>query len=91
MPPRGTPRSGGTISFGQVTGSTPSYIFPIIPAANATSSTINLIQNLFLPLYNGPKGEAATINDGLSVGQQAGVQRRRQNGHDRDQARLPVV
>ena len=69
LPPRGTPRSGGTISFGQVTGSTPSYIFPIIPAANATSPTINLIQNLFLPLYNGPKGAAATINEGLSVGE----------------------
>ena len=69
LPPRGTPRPGGTISFGQVTGSTPSYVFPIIPGANATSSTINLIQNLFLPLYNGPKGEAATIDDGLSVGE----------------------
>jgi peptide/nickel transport system substrate-binding protein len=69
LPPRGTSRSGGTISFGQITGSTPSYIFPIIPGANATSPTINLIQNLFLPLYNGPKGAAATIDDGLSVGE----------------------
>jgi peptide/nickel transport system substrate-binding protein len=68
LPPRGTPHTGGTISFGQITGSTPSYVFPIIPGANATSPTINLIQNLFLPLYNGPKGAAATINHGLSVG-----------------------
>jgi peptide/nickel transport system substrate-binding protein len=68
LPPRGTPRTGGTISFGQLTGSTPRYIFPIIPGANATPQTINLIQNLFLPLYNGPKGAAATIDDGLSVG-----------------------
>jgi peptide/nickel transport system substrate-binding protein len=69
LPPSGTPRAGGTISVGQVTGSTPSYIFPIIPGANATSPTINLIQNLFLALYNGPKGAAATINQGLSIGQ----------------------
>ena len=68
LPPRLTPRNGGTISFGQITGSTPGYIFPIIPGANATSPTINLIQNLFLPLYNGPKGAAATIDDGLSIG-----------------------
>ena len=69
LPPRGTPHTGGTISFGQITGSTPSYLFPIIPGANATSSTINLIQNLFLPLYNGPDGTAATINHGLSIGE----------------------
>jgi peptide/nickel transport system substrate-binding protein len=68
LPPRGTPRTGGTISFGQVAGSTPSFIFPIVPGANATSATINLIQNLFLPLYNGPKGAKATIDYGLSIG-----------------------
>ncbi|MFZ0387255.1 MAG: ABC transporter substrate-binding protein [Solirubrobacteraceae bacterium] len=68
LPPRGTPRAGGTISVGQVAGSTPSYIFPIIPGANATPQTINLIQNLFLPLYNGPKGASPTIDYGLSIG-----------------------
>jgi peptide/nickel transport system substrate-binding protein len=69
LPPRGTPRTGGTISFGQITGATPGYIFPIIPGANATSPTINLIQNLFLPLYNGPEGATATIDQGVSIGQ----------------------
>jgi peptide/nickel transport system substrate-binding protein len=67
LPPVGTPSKGGTISFGQITGSTPTWIFPIIPGTNATSYTINLIQNLYLPLYNGPTGATPTINYGLSL------------------------
>jgi peptide/nickel transport system substrate-binding protein len=67
LPPVGTPSKGGTISFGQITGSTPTWIFPIIPGTNATSYTINMIQNLYLPLYNGPTGATPTINYGLSL------------------------
>jgi peptide/nickel transport system substrate-binding protein len=69
LPPRGTPRTGGTISVGQITGATPSFIFPIVPGANATSQTIDLIQNMYLPLYNGSQGASPTIDYGLSVGE----------------------
>ncbi len=68
LPPPGTPHTGGTISFGQIAGATPTYIFPIVPGTNAISPTINLIQNLFLPLYNGPQGATAAIDHGLSIG-----------------------
>jgi peptide/nickel transport system substrate-binding protein len=67
LPPVGTPTRGGTISFGQLAGSTPSYIFPIVPGANATSYTFNLIQNLFAPLYSSPSGVVPTIDDALSL------------------------
>ncbi len=33
LPPAGTPVSGGTITQGQLTGQTPTYIFPIAPGA----------------------------------------------------------
>jgi peptide/nickel transport system substrate-binding protein len=68
LPPAGTPTTGGTISFGQLAGATPSYIFPIVPGANATSYTFNLIQNLFAPLYSSPTGATPTIDYALSLG-----------------------
>jgi peptide/nickel transport system substrate-binding protein len=52
---------------GQLAGSTPSYIFPIVPGASATSYTFNLIQNLFAPLYSSPSGASPTIGAGLSL------------------------
>ena len=67
LPPVGTPKTGGTISFGQLAGSTPTYIFPIVPGSNATSYTFNLIQNLFAPLYSSPAGASPTIDYKLSL------------------------
>ncbi|HEX5193443.1 MAG TPA: ABC transporter substrate-binding protein [Solirubrobacteraceae bacterium] len=67
LPPVGTPTKGGTISFGQLAGQTPSYIFPIVPGSDATSYTFNLIQNLFAPLYSSPTGASPTIDDALSL------------------------
>jgi len=67
LPPQGTPSKGGTITFGQLTGSTPTYIFPIIPGTSSSAYTISFVQNLFPPLYNGPTGAASTINYGLSL------------------------
>ena len=68
LPAKGTRSNGGTITVGQITGSTPTYIFPIIPGTDASAYTINLIQNLFAPLYNGPKGAKPTIDYRSSIG-----------------------
>jgi peptide/nickel transport system substrate-binding protein len=67
LPPVGTPSKGGTITVSQITGSTPNYIFPIIPAANGSAYTSNFISQMFLPLYVGPKGFTPEIDYSLSL------------------------
>lgn len=68
LPPMGTPTNGGTVSFAQLTGDTPTYIFPIVPASQATTTNLyQFINNLFLPLYSSPVGERPQINTSLSL------------------------
>jgi len=68
LPPAGTPSKGGTITFGQETGSTPTDIFPIIPAQDASVFTANeFIDQMWLPLYNGPVGATQKLNPQLSL------------------------
>jgi peptide/nickel transport system substrate-binding protein len=70
LPLTGGARSGGTITLGQLTGDTPTYIFPIIPAAQA--STVNIyafINAMFLPLYASPTGNSPVVDDSISVGE----------------------
>jgi peptide/nickel transport system substrate-binding protein len=52
LPPLGTPTHGGTITFGQISGSTPDYIIPIVPSADSSTNTFQWIYNMYLPLYN---------------------------------------
>src|SRR5207248_2361609 len=56
LPPPGTPKPGGTITQGQLSGQTPTYIFPIVPGAQTSTGTISLLTSLFMPLYAGPSG-----------------------------------
>ncbi len=67
LPPVGTPSKGGTITISQLTGSTPLTIFPIISAADASvyGSTL-FINNMWIPVYNGPVGGTPKIN--MAVG-----------------------
>jgi peptide/nickel transport system substrate-binding protein len=67
LPPAGTPKNGGTLSQGQLTGQTPTYIFPIIPGANTSTGTISFMTSLFMPLYAGPAGAVPTVDEGLSA------------------------
>ena len=67
LPPAGTPAKGGVVTIGQLTGQTPTYIFPIVPAANVTTGTISFVSNLFMPLYAGPAGARPQIDYGLSA------------------------
>jgi peptide/nickel transport system substrate-binding protein len=68
LPPAGTPTKGGTITVGQLTGSTPAYIFPIVPSAQNSAYTFGFIDNLYLPLYITPDGATQDINYNVSVG-----------------------
>ncbi len=67
LPPVGTPKPGGTITQGQITGSTPTYIFPIAPGAQTSTGTISLLTELFMPLYAGPSGAIPKVDYGLSA------------------------
>jgi len=67
LPSPGTAATGGTITMGQLTGSTPTYIFPIVPGANATDGTDFLIDQLWLPLYNLQVGGSMQVNYATSA------------------------
>lgn len=67
LPPVGTASNGGTITFSQISGSTPTYIFPIVPEANSSVFDTQLFMNdMWLPVYNSPTGGTPSIN--LAVG-----------------------
>jgi peptide/nickel transport system substrate-binding protein len=67
LPPTGTPKTGGIVSQGQLTGQTPTYIFPIAPGANTSTGTISLLAELFMPLYAGPTGAIPKVDEALSA------------------------
>src|ERR1022692_2936337 len=67
LPPAGTPKQGGTIVQGQLSGQTPTYIFPIAPGANTSTGTISLLSSLFMPLYGGPTGAVPKVDESLSA------------------------
>ncbi len=68
LPPPGTPAHGGTITFGQLNGQTPNYIFPIVPSGNASTTNYQWQQIMYLPLYNNfAYGESPGVNYGLSL------------------------
>ncbi len=67
LPPAGTPQTGGTITQGQLTGQTPTYIFPIAPGSNSSSGTFSFLTELFMPLYGGPLGARPQVNYPMSA------------------------
>ena len=67
VPPAGTPKAGGTITQGQLTGQTPTYIFPIAPGANTSTGTISFLSELYMPLYGGPAGNVPEVDESLST------------------------
>jgi peptide/nickel transport system substrate-binding protein len=69
LPAAGAPSGHGTITMGQLTGDTPTEIFPIIPSANGTDGTAFLIDQLFVPLYNLQVGGSLQVNYATSAAQ----------------------
>ncbi len=67
LPPVGTPVHGGTITQGQLTGSTPTYILPLVGAANVTTGTLSFNSEMYMPLYAGPLGARPQVANGLSA------------------------
>src|SRR6201996_2962058 len=68
LPPAGTATHGGTITFGQLNGQTPNYIFPVVPSGNASTINYQWQQVMWLPLYNNfPFGGSPGIDYALSI------------------------
>jgi peptide/nickel transport system substrate-binding protein len=67
LPKSGAVKAGGTITMGQLTGDTPTYLFPIVPGANATDGTAFLVSQLYAPLYNLQVGGSMQVNYATSL------------------------
>jgi peptide/nickel transport system substrate-binding protein len=67
VPPVGKPTKGGTISVGQITGQTPTDIFPMIDGATCSTQTFYFVSNQYIPLYYGPTGAKPEIDESLSA------------------------
>jgi peptide/nickel transport system substrate-binding protein len=67
LPPGGIGKRGGTITMGQLSGDTPTYLFPIVPGASATDGTGFLISQLYVPLYNLQVGGSMQVNNDTSL------------------------
>ncbi len=67
VPPAGTPVKGGTISVGQLTGSTETMIFPLTDCTHTTSYNAIFQSQMFVPLYEGPLGTRPEVNPQLSL------------------------
>jgi peptide/nickel transport system substrate-binding protein len=71
VPKNGTPASGGTIVAGQLTGQTPTDIFPIINGATCSTDTFQFVADQYIPLYYGPKGGTPAIDSTLGAAEPA--------------------
>jgi peptide/nickel transport system substrate-binding protein len=71
LPPvGGTAKAGGTITFGQINGQQPNWIFPITLAADSSVYNAYEFQNYFFePLYWGTEGTVPTINSTVGMGE----------------------
>jgi peptide/nickel transport system substrate-binding protein len=67
LPAGGAGKRGGTITMGQLSGDTPTYLFPIVPGASATDGTGFLISQLYVPLYNLQVGGTMEVNNATSL------------------------
>ncbi len=67
LPAVGTPVSGGTITAAQISGQTPTDIFPMINGATCSTQTFEFVADQYIPLYYGPDGAQPKIDESLSA------------------------
>jgi peptide/nickel transport system substrate-binding protein len=67
LPAVGTPSTGGTLTVGQISGETPTYIFPLISAETCSTQTFNYVSQQYVPLYYGPDGAKPAIDESQSA------------------------
>ena len=69
LPKNGKAASGGTMTYGEITGQTPTDIDPIINGATCSTQTFEFVADQYVPLYYGPNGATPEINEGMSAAQ----------------------
>ncbi len=68
LPKVGTPTTGGTITIGQLKGSTPAYVMPILPAAlSSVFTSYDFINLMNQPIYWAPQGATEQYDNSLSI------------------------
>ena len=67
LPKNGSAASGGTMTYGELTGQTPTDISPIINGATCSTQTFEFVADQYIPLYYGPNGARPEINQSLSA------------------------
>lgn len=68
LPAAGTPRHGGTVTFGVLNGNTVNYLFPIVPSSYGSTYNYATQQAMWLPLYNNfAYGESPGVDYPLSL------------------------
>jgi peptide/nickel transport system substrate-binding protein len=67
LPKNGSPASGGTMTYGEITGQTPTDISPIINGATCSTQSFEFVADQYIPLYYGPNGARPEINSSLSA------------------------
>ena len=67
LPTAGTPVKGGSVSIGQISGQTPTFILPLTDCTHQLTTNLNFITSFYTPLYNGPVGARPVINYPLSA------------------------
>ena len=67
LPTSGSAANGGTIVAGQLTGQTPTDIFPIINGATCSTDTFQFVADQYIPLYYGPTGGTPAIDASLGA------------------------
>jgi peptide/nickel transport system substrate-binding protein len=64
----GTPTTGGTITYGIISGSQPNFIFPITPSADGSIYNQQFYDLLWEPLYNSSVSDRPILDYNISVG-----------------------
>lgn len=67
LPTVGTPRNGGTITAGELTGQTPLDIFPLVDGTACGTPTFEFVASQYIPLYGGPTGAEPKIDPSQSA------------------------
>ena len=86
LPAAGTATHGGTITLGQLNGTTPNYIFPIVPSGNAARPSTSGSSSCSCRCTTTSRTAASRDQLRAERRQQADVQQRRQDGHDHAEA-----
>lgn len=71
LPEEGSAKKGGTLTISDLSGSAPTYIFPVVPANKASVYSVDeFMTPMFLPLYLGPEGAEQKIDKSLSIAEE---------------------